>query len=147
MPTHYQGPPEIQRALDTYIKLTRAVRSLEDRISTPEAFGDLTHSQFGVLEALYHLGSLSQGELSKKLLKSTGNMTLVLDNLEKRGLVERRRDTADRRMVTISLTPVGELTIRKIFPAVARAIAREMNALDPDEQEVMQKLSLKLGKR
>lgn len=147
MPTHYQGPPEIQRALDTYIKLTRAVRSLEDRVSTPEAFGDLTHSQFGVLEALYHLGPLCQGELSKKLLKSTGNMTLVLDNLEKRGLVERRRDTADRRMVTILLTPVGELTIRKVFPAVARAIAREMNALDPDEQEEMQKLCLKVGKR
>ena len=39
------------------------------------------------------------GELSSKLLKSTGNMTLVLDNLEKRGLVRRVRETDDRRQI------------------------------------------------
>ncbi len=146
MPTHYQGPQEIQRALDTYIKLTRVVSSVEERIARTDVFGSLTHTQFGVLEALYHLGPLCQGELSGKLLKSTGNITLVLDNLEKRGLVLRRRDNEDRRMVTILLTPVGELMIRQIFPAVARAIAQEINRLEPEEQEILQKLCRKLGK-
>ncbi|NPV75515.1 MAG: MarR family transcriptional regulator [Anaerolineae bacterium] len=147
MPTHYQGSSEIRLALDTYIKLTRAVSSLEERISRSGAFGDLTHTQFGVLEALYHLGPLCQGELSSKLLKSTGNITLVLDNLEKRGLVQRRRESEDRRMVTITLTPAGELLIRQVFPTVARAIAREVNVLTLEEQESLQRLCLKLGKK
>lgn len=147
MPTHYQGSSEIRLALDTYIKLTRAVSSLEERFSRSGVFGNLTHTQFGVLEALYHLGPLCQGELSKKLLKSTGNMTLVLDNLEKRNLVQRRRESEDRRIVTISLTPAGELLIRQIFPAVARAIAREVNVLALEEQEALQRLCYKLGKK
>jgi len=147
MPTHYQGSSEIRLALDTYIKLTRAVSSLEERFSRSGVFGNLTHTQFGVLEALYHLGPLCQGELSKKLLKSTGNMTLVLDNLEKRNLVQRRRESEDRRIITISLTPAGELLIRQIFPAVARAIAREINVLVLEEQEALQRLCYKLGKK
>lgn len=147
MPTHYQGSSEIRIALDTYIKLTRAVSSLEERINRSGAFGDLTHSQFGVLEALYHLGPLCQGELSGKLLKSTGNITLVLDNLEKRGLVQRRRESEDRRMVTILLTPIGELLIRQVFPVVARAISHEVNVLGLEEQESLQNLCLKLGKK
>jgi len=85
--------------------------------------------------------------LSSKLLKSTGNITLVLDNLEKRGLVQRRRESEDRRMVTITLTAAGELLIRQVFPTVARAIAREVNVLAFEEQESLQRLCLKLGKK
>jgi MarR family transcriptional regulator, 2-MHQ and catechol-resistance regulon repressor len=87
MPTHYNGSPEIRLALDTYIKLTRANSAFEARMLSHGDLGHLTISQFGVLEVLYHLGPQCQGALSQKLLKSTGNMTLVLDNLEKRKLV------------------------------------------------------------
>ena len=43
---------------------------------------DLTVSQFGVLEALHHRGTLSQRDLARKLLTSTGNISIVLKNLE-----------------------------------------------------------------
>ena len=64
MPTHHQGTPEEVRALDTWIKLTRAVDSFGNRLSSRRTLHDLTVSQFGVLEALYHLGPLRQGEIS-----------------------------------------------------------------------------------
>ena len=69
--------------------------------------GDLTESQFGTLEALYHLGPLCQGEIGQKILKSSGNMTMVVDNLEKRGLVQRQRSQQDRRQIEVSLTRPG----------------------------------------
>ena len=100
MPSHYNGTSQELQALDTFIKLTRAVDSLYSRLARRGTLGDLTLSQFGVLEALYHLGSMSQSEICSKLLKSGGNMTLVIDNLEKHGLVQRNQDVEDRRITT-----------------------------------------------
>ena len=111
MPTHYRGTPEEVLALNTFIKLTRAADSLMARLAQRGTLCELTPSQFGVLESLYHLGPMSQGEISVKILRSTGNMTLVLDNLEKRGWVRRERDANDRRKVNISLTEEGREVI------------------------------------
>ena len=146
MPTHYQGPPETVRALDTFIKLTRATESIMARLSRKGTIAPLSQSQFAVLEALYHLGPLTQGQVSAKLLKSTGNMTLVVDNLEKGGWVQRTRENDDRRQVTIHLTETGQALIERIFPAHASAVCEEMNVLTPEEQATLSALCLKLGK-
>lgn len=146
MPTHYSGTSQQVLALDTFIKFTRAISTLETHLYQSDTFEGLTPSQFGVLETLYHLGPLCQGELSSKLLKSTGNMTLVLDNLEKQGLVRRERESEDRRLVTVHLTPTGELTIRRIFPQVAAQITALLSALTAEEQETLGQLCKKLGK-
>ena len=146
MPTHYQGPPETVRALDTFIKLTRATESIMARLSRKGTIAPLSHSQFAVLEALYHLGPLTQGQVSAKLLKSTGNITLVVDNLEKGGWVQRTRENEDRRQVTIHLTEAGQTLIERIFPAHASAICEEINALTAEEQAILSALCIKLGK-
>ena len=100
---------------------------------------------FGILETLYHLGPLCQGAISEKLLKSTGNITLVLDNLEKRGLVERKREQNDRRMVKISLTAAGTALIEAVFPRHAASIAAEFSILTDEEQVELGRLCKKLG--
>ena len=147
MPTHYKGDPKSVLALDTYIKFTRAANAFESRLFQTRVLEDLSPSQFGVLETLYHLGPLCQGEISAKLLKSTGNITLVLDNLEKRALVKRVRDQQDRRMVKIFLTPDGEVLIQRIFPHMVEAITREVNILTAEEQAQLGALCRKLGRK
>lgn len=146
MPTHYQGTPQEKLTLDTFIKLTRAVESLLARLQHRGTMGDLTISQFGVLESLYHLGPMCPGELSTKLLKSGGNITLVIDNLEKQGLVSRERDAQDRRMVTVSLTEAGHELIGRLFPAHVAALVEEMSYLTAGEQQTLGYLCRKLGK-
>jgi MarR family 2-MHQ and catechol resistance regulon transcriptional repressor len=146
MPTHYSGTPKTVRALDTFIKFTRAANAFEGRLYQQEELEGLTSSQFGVLETLFHLGPLCQGELSAKLLRSTGNMTLVLDNLEKRNLVIRERLKEDRRMVLIHLTPEGSSIIEKVFPFMAERIEKEFDVLTQEEQETLGKLCKILGK-
>ena len=91
-------------ALSTYVKLMRAAESLTARVHKHLASVGLTISQFGVLEALYHVGPLSQRDLGRKILRSSGNITLVIDNLEKRSLVKRKRNRADRRFFIVHLT-------------------------------------------
>ncbi len=146
MTTHYQGTPAEERALDTFIKLTRATSSVTSRLEQGGARGNLTESQFGVLEALYHLGKLCQGTLGSKLLKSSGNMTLVIDNLEKQSLVRRERNPEDRRQIFIHLTKVGQALIEEIFPAQVQAIVDEFAVLTAAEQEQLGTLLRKLGK-
>ncbi len=89
----------------------------------------LTESQFGVLEALLHLGPLCQNELADKILKSAGDLTTVIDNLERRGLVERRRDRDDRPLVAGYMTRQGERLIRTIFPHHVDVLARAFSSL------------------
>ncbi len=147
MPTHYQGTPEEVLALNAFIKLTRAADSLEARLAQRGTLCDLTPSQFGVLESLYHLGPMCQGEVSAKILRSAGNMTLVLDNLEKRGLVRRERGTDDRRKVNIVLTEAGREVISRVLPHQIAAIVEEMGVLTAEEQTALGRICRKLGKR
>lgn len=145
MPTHYQGEPEEVRALDALVKLTRAADAVNRRLDGLLAEAHLTASQFGVLEALLHLGQLCQKDLAAKLLKSDGNLTMVLGNLEKRGLVTRTRDPQDKRLLNVQLTVAGRRLIRSLFPRHAANVAAAFSALTPAEQETLGKLSKKLG--
>jgi MarR family transcriptional regulator, 2-MHQ and catechol-resistance regulon repressor len=145
MPTNYKGTDQEVLALNTFIKLTRAMNSFEDRMLSHGTLGKLTMSQFGVLEVLYHLGPMCQVQLSQKLLKSTGNMTMVVDNLEKLELVRRVRSAEDRRMITIELTAAGKEMIEEVFPKHVAVIVAEMSVLTPLEQVTLGELCRKLG--
>jgi MarR family 2-MHQ and catechol resistance regulon transcriptional repressor len=143
--TRYQGTQAEKDALDVYIKLSRAASAVEARINCHLRDYGLTASQFGVLEALYHLGPLHQHELAAKILKSSGNLTLVIDNLVKRGLVDRERDEADRRYITICLTDTGQQLIGDIFPDHVQHVVQAIGVLTPAEQRQLGGLSRKLG--
>jgi MarR family 2-MHQ and catechol resistance regulon transcriptional repressor len=146
MPTKFEGDAREVRALDAYIKLSRASGTVDGRLATNLARLGLTTGQLGVMEALMHLGPLSQGELGHKLLRSAGNVTTVIDNLERRKLVTRRRNREDRRVVTVDLTKPGRRLIEKAFPVHARAVARVMETLTAAEQEELGRLCRKLGR-
>lgn len=146
MPTHFQGCADTVRALNAYINLVRASDSVLSKIATHLESEGVTQGQFAVLEALLHLGPMCQHALAKKLLRSGGNMTLVVDNLQKQGWVKRVRQEKDRRMVQIHLTPKGRRLITRIFPEHAKAIARVMGELTPAEQEELRRIARKLGR-
>lgn len=146
MPTHYSGPPNEIQALNAFINLIRAADSISAKINTSLSDHGLTETQFGVLESLFHLGSLCQKALAEKLLKSSGNITMVIDNLEKQELVLRQRDSRDRRFITIHLTPKGQHLMETIFPSHVSRITTLMNVLNSQEQEELRQLCRKLGK-
>jgi MarR family 2-MHQ and catechol resistance regulon transcriptional repressor len=146
MPTHYSGSRAEMRTLDTFIKLTRCTNSLLNRIAECNTIDDLTPSQFAVLEALYHLGSMTQGEVSQKVLKSGSNMTTVIDNLERDGLVRRERDTKDRRVIHIHLTEAGSSKIEAVLPGHIEMLVEQFSVLSASEQETLGELCKKLGK-
>ncbi len=147
MPTRYRGDTAEVLALDTMIKLMRAVSTIAARLYVPlQRDHGITEGQLGVLEALLHLGPLTQTQLCGKLLTSGSNLTTVLDNLERRGWVRRERDTADRRVQNVHLTAEGRAVIMEVFPQHARRVAETFAALSEDEQRQLGELCRKLGR-
>jgi MarR family 2-MHQ and catechol resistance regulon transcriptional repressor len=141
----YKATKEEREALALITKLLRATNSVTQLATASLGRVNLTVSQFGVLEALYHIGPMCQRDIAEKTLKSTGNMTTVIDNLEKRGLVERRRSIEDRRYITVHITEQGRNLIDKIFPEHNQRVLKCFSVLDPEERVEFGRLCKKLG--
>jgi MarR family 2-MHQ and catechol resistance regulon transcriptional repressor len=124
-------------ALSTFTKLIRAAETVTADVHGELSENGLSVSQFAVLEALFHLGAMCQKDIAQKILKSAGNITMVIDNLEKRGLVKRIRNEKDRRYFDINLTDEGRDLIAKIFPRHAERISQKMAVLSESEQHVL----------
>jgi MarR family 2-MHQ and catechol resistance regulon transcriptional repressor len=146
MGTRHRGPADEVRALDLFIKLMRAADSVATRVHRAVADANLTVTQFGVLEAVFHLGPMCQKALGTKLLKSGGNITLVVGNLEKRGWVRRKRNPENRKFVTVSLTDAGRRLIERVFPRHVAEVVREVAVLTADEQAALAALLRTLGR-
>jgi MarR family transcriptional regulator, 2-MHQ and catechol-resistance regulon repressor len=142
---HFKGTKKTAQALDTFVKLTRAANSVTAATNPALIGSDLTESQFAVLEVLYHAGPLCLTEVAHKILKTGGNLTLVVKNLEKRGLVQRKQIPEDRRYFLLDLTPKGKRLIAEVFPQQATRITEVLDALTAEEQADLARLAKKLG--
>lgn len=146
MGTHFKGAAAEVRALGAYIKLARCTATVAASIDARLRKRGFTENQFGALEALLHLGPLALCDLGRKLLTSRPNVTLVVDQLEGRGLVRRVRSKEDRRSIAVHLTPEGRRLIAMEFPSHAAAIAEAFSSLTAAEQVELGRLCRKLGR-
>lgn len=122
----------------SYLRLSRSTQKLM-------AGYKLTEPQFGVLEALYHLGDMKIGDIINKTLSTSGNMTVVIRNLEQEGWVTRLRDPIDRRAHLVQLTPKGNALMASIFPEHLTELARLLGNLDAEEKQQLIALLKKLN--
>lgn len=122
------------------MKLIRVAEALHSEVSRGLAADQITASQFSALKALRYHGPMPQKDIASYLLKSAGNVTLVLDNLEKRGFVTRTRQTDDRRVIFVSLTQIGCDTFDRLYPAHIGRIQKAMQGLDTEKLDQLQEL-------
>jgi MarR family 2-MHQ and catechol resistance regulon transcriptional repressor len=132
--------------LKLYTQLMRATNVVTEKMHRHLLDYKLSISQFGVIEALYHIGPLCQKDIGDKILKTSGNITLVIDNLEKRKLVKREKDPDDRRRMTVRFTESGHELIDKIFPIHSKIAHNVFSVLEPEEQNSLSLLLKKLGR-
>src|SRR2546425_4417701 len=106
-------------------KASRAAQAYAEKsISQLEICG----SDFAVLEALLHKGSLPVNEIGKKVLLTSGSITVAVDRLETKGLVERRAHGSDRRARIIHLTKAGRKLITRVYADHAADMERLASA-------------------
>ena len=145
MGSQFKGSKKTTDALNSYIKLIRSAESLSSKINLELSEFGLTESQFGVLDALFHLGPMKHKEIGKKILKSGGNITMVINNLERRELVQRKRGEQDKRQFIIHLTSKGKNKILETFPHISKSIKEHFEILNKEEQKELQRLCKIVG--
>jgi MarR family 2-MHQ and catechol resistance regulon transcriptional repressor len=98
-----------------------------------------------VLEALNRFGPMYQRDISRQILRTSASVNVVVDGLEKRGLVARTRSSQDKRFVQVSLTEEGGGFIEAVLPLYMRRVRDEFAVLTEAEQEELGRLCRKLG--
>ena len=124
-------------------KAASAVQAYAERsVSELEMCG----SDFAVLEALLHKGPLPVNEIGRKVLLTSGSITVAVDRLETKGLVERRAHGTDRRARIVHLTTQGTKLITRIYADHAADMERLVSAsLTRAERETLIGLLKKIG--
>lgn len=122
-------------ALHTLVVFRRAERKLQSVEGKVVKAHHLTPMQFGVLEVLYTKGPLHVGDIIEKMLSTSGNMTVVIKNMEREGYICREEDPKDKRSFLISLTSKGREKIEEVLPEHVAHIKETFQILTKDEQK------------
>ncbi len=145
-PKRRKGEKDAATALESWVVLARAYLAIYEHVAADVARYDLTASEFGILEALFHKGPLLLGDLQKKILVTSGGITYLVNRLTAKGLVTRETFPGDKRSRFAVLTPEGSALIKRIFPGHAKRIAKAMSALSAKEQKRLTVMLRTLGK-
>ena len=107
---------------------------------------EMCGSDFAVLEALLHKGPLPVNEIGKKVLLTSGSITVAVDRLETKGFVERRAHGTDRRARVVHLTKEGRKLITRAYADHAADLERLTSAsLTRAERGTLIRLLKKIG--
>lgn len=133
------------RDLKLFIVLSRAFHEVSEKIKKDIQSYGINPTEFAVLELLYHKGDQPIQHIGKKILLSSGSMTYVIDRLEEKQLIQRKRCSRDRRVIYATITKKGAAFMQTIFPQHHRAIKKIFSVLDIKEKEILIGLLKKLG--
>ena len=98
-----------------FLVLWKAASAVQAFAETSIAELEMCGSDFAVLEALLHKGSLPVNEIGRKVLLTSGSITVAVDRVESKGLVERRAHETDRRARIVHLTKEGRKLITRVY--------------------------------
>lgn len=126
--------------LSTLVVFTRAEQKIHKMEYETMKAGGLTSSQFAVLEALYNKGDLRIWELIEKILTTSGNITVVIKNLEKDEFIRKYSDPEDKRSMIISITDKGRKIMDDIFPKHVENINEIFSILTIEEKLELKKI-------
>ncbi|HZF69481.1 MarR family winged helix-turn-helix transcriptional regulator [Sulfuricurvum sp.] len=133
--------------LRAHIELSRSLIKIRAKEIVWLSERDLTLPQFGILESLYHLGKLSVGQITKLTLSTPGNMTVIVKNLQSKGLIRILTSEEDRRIKMLEITDEGSEIIKSIFPThVENLTGWYDKALNEEEVQTLSRLLRKLEK-
>lgn len=106
---------------------------------------DLTAPQLYVMATIGYAGRLPFNEIGAKMMVTVSNLTGIVDRLEEKGMVVRERDTEDRRIVYVKLTPKGHRLYKTSIPTFEHTLSQLFDPLDKQQQKELGSLLKKLS--
>jgi MarR family transcriptional regulator, lower aerobic nicotinate degradation pathway regulator len=141
---HSDQPPNELGQFTGFLMAYLGSRSGRRFASALEPFG-LHPRHFGVMTVLDKRAGLTQQDLADESNVDRSSMVAVLDELERRGLAERRSDPADRRKRAIHLTEEGRATLEKMQRVASKVGEENFARLSDDERATLHQLLRKLA--
>ena len=130
------------KLLVVLLKANHAVMDLDRK--NIRTYG-LNPTEFAVLELLFHKGEQPIQQIGKRILLTSGSITYVVDKLEEKGLLERKRCPKDRRVIYAAITEKGKTLMRDVFPQHRQAVNEMFKELTLEEKKELVSLLKKLG--
>lgn len=124
-----------KKSMAVYISMSRVINTLRRENNKLILKHNLTLGQFAVMEALYSKGRLSTGEVMEKILTTSGNIPVIVKNLEKDGFITRKQDESDKRRFILDLTDKGKALMDEIVPENLKFMDELISLWDDDDKE------------
>ena len=124
-----------KKSMAVYISMSRVINTLRRENNKLILKHNLTLGQFAVMEALYSKGRLSTGEVMEKILTTSGNIPVIVKNLEKDGFITRDQDESDKRRFILDLTEKGKDLMDEIVPENLKFMDELISLWDDDDKE------------
>ncbi|PSJ64420.1 MarR family winged helix-turn-helix transcriptional regulator [Kumtagia ephedrae] len=120
-----------------WVSVARACHAVERALGAALQPLDLKPAQLDVLMNLHRHPGMSQHELARRLLVGRSNITMLLPQLESRGLLRREGDEKDRRVLRLTLTEAGEALLQEALKVHTALIEKVMAAFSPSECDLV----------
>ncbi len=130
---------------EIWLALRKAFTALEMHAVKSILELDMCTSDFAVLAFLLQKGGLPVNTLGKELLLTSGSITIAIDRLERRGLVQRQWQSHDRRVCLVILTPEGDKLIKATFEKNTADLLQAISGLTRAERKNLATLLEKLS--
>lgn len=124
-----------KKSMAVYISMSRVINTLRRENNKLILKHNLTLGQFAVMEALYSKGRLSTGEVMEKILSTSGNIPVIVKNLEKDGFITREQDASDKRRFILDLTDKGRDLMDEIVPENLKFMDELISLWDDEDKE------------
>ena len=134
------------KSMQTWIQIVRAFTKIRTKELKYITACGLTMNQFEVLEVLYHRGDLQVGAITKLIMSTPGNVTVVVKNLTRDGLVQTLPSSEDARVRVVSITEKGNELIGGMFTQHASNLKSYFDVFSDEEMVVAYDLLRKLHK-
>ena len=134
------------KAMRTWMQLVRSFTKVRNKELVYIQENNLTMNQFQVLEVLYHRGNLNVGSITKLIMSTPGNLTVVVKNLKRDELISSIKDPSDKRAYLLSITKKGKDIIEAMFSQHASNLAQNFEVMNDAELDTLFSLLRKLQK-
>ena len=133
--------------IHTWLIMLKALQSISSYLLPPVVAKGLGDSDFRVLDVLLHKGPTPVNSIGPKVNLNPGSVSVAVDRLYKKGLVSRVEGESDRRVRMVSLTEKGRRLFLPVFRQHAALIRRAFQDVSPEEQEHLEDILKRIGKR
>jgi DNA-binding MarR family transcriptional regulator len=122
---------------EVLVKLFNDIMHIEEKAIITEDFKDISNNDMHIIEAIGIKEPKNMSSVAKALSVTVGTLTIAINNLVKKGYVNRVRSEKDRRVVYISLTEKGLKAYNQHAEFHRQMINATINGLTPDETDVL----------